>query len=53
MGTLIASMASVISYKLYCTSNNESRTRYLRVFTMYNILGLALFTILFKFILYL
>ena len=51
MGTLIASMASVISYKLYCNSNNESRTRYLRVFTMYNILGLALFTILFKFIL--
>lgn len=50
MGTLISSLASVISYKLYCNSSNKSSGQYLKVFTLYNIFGLALFTILLKII---
>lgn len=50
MGTLIASLASVISYKLYCNSSSESSGRYLRVFTLYNVFGLVIFTIILKFI---
>lgn len=50
MGTLIASLASVISYKLYCNCNREDSGRYLKVFSLYNIFGLALFTILLKII---
>ena len=50
MGTLIASLASVISYKLYCNWDNKNSGKYLKVFTLYNVFGLVLFTILLKFV---
>ena len=49
MGTLIASLASVISYKLYCKGSSEN-SRYLKVFTLYNLFGLVIFTFILKFI---
>lgn len=41
MGTLIASLASVISYKIYTSEFGNSN--YMKSFTFYNILGLAIF----------
>lgn len=41
MGTLIASMASVISYKLYAREHKGQAGRYLRLFTVWNVLFLA------------
>ena len=41
LGTLIASMASLISYKLYAAQPGAERGRYLAVFTVYNVAGLA------------
>lgn len=41
LGTLIASMASLISYKLYCVSEGARRSRYLLVFTALNLLFLG------------
>lgn len=46
MGTIIASLASVISYKLYIAENPEGTGKYLSRFSIYNILGLVLFTAL-------
>ena len=43
LGTLIASMASLISYKLYIEENKDNST-YIKRFTLYNILGLAIIT---------
>lgn len=43
MGTLIASLASVISYKLYTKENPEKGIEYLKSFTVYNVIGLAVF----------
>ena len=46
LGTLVASLASLISFKLYCKSENARPGRYLKVFTIYNLLfliGLCLF----------
>jgi Na+/H+ antiporter NhaD/arsenite permease-like protein len=40
MGTLIASLASVISYKIYTNEFEGVNNKYLKVFTFYNILGL-------------
>lgn len=40
MGTLIASLASVISYKIYTNEFKDSSSKYLKVFTFYNVLGL-------------
>ena len=40
LGTLIASMASVISYKLYVEQNNNKKECYLKIFTYYNVMGL-------------
>jgi Na+/H+ antiporter NhaD/arsenite permease-like protein len=40
MGTLIASLASVISYKIYTNEFEGINDKYIRVFTFYNILGL-------------
>lgn len=37
LGTLIASMASLISYKLYVKEMPESKAQYFRCFTMFNI----------------
>ena len=42
LGTLIASMASLISYKLYAAEPDARKGRYLLVFTAYNAAGLAL-----------
>lgn len=47
MGTLIASLASVISYKLYCNQYDDTK-EYIKIFTIYNIIGLALFTVAIK-----
>ena len=43
MGTLIASLASVISYKIYTGELREKNDKYLRKFNLYNLLGLAIF----------
>lgn len=41
LGTLIASLASVISYRLYSGSRNARKGAYLKVFTLYNVLFLV------------
>ena len=46
MGTLIASLASVISYKLYLGGFKEEGNTYFKTFTVYNIIGLILFTLI-------
>ena len=43
LGTLIASLASVISYKLYIGTYENERGTYLKQFTFYNVSGLLLF----------
>lgn len=40
MGTLIASLASLISYKLYVKEVKDENNNYIKVFTLYNLLGL-------------
>ena len=40
MGTLIASLASVISYKIYTNEFKDDNSTYLKQFTFYNVLGL-------------
>ena len=42
LGTLIASMASVISYKLYLESNPTQGRNYLMLFLYYNVMGLLI-----------
>lgn len=42
MGTIIASMASVISYKIYTKENPTENGKYIKLFTLYNLLGLAI-----------
>ena len=42
LGTLIASMASLISYKFYAARSDARRGRYLMVFTLYNVAGLII-----------
>jgi Na+/H+ antiporter NhaD/arsenite permease-like protein len=42
LGTLIASMASVISYRLYTASDRKGTRRYLGLFTVLNIIFLLL-----------
>jgi Na+/H+ antiporter NhaD/arsenite permease-like protein len=42
LGTLIASLASVISYKLYCNTEHAEKGKYLKVFTLYNVCFLIL-----------
>ena len=42
LGTLIASMASVISYKLYIKSNPTQGRNYLMLFLYYNVMGLLI-----------
>ena len=37
MGTLIASMASLISYKLYANEARANKRKYIRTFTLANI----------------
>ena len=50
LGTLIASMASLISYKLYGVQEDADKGKYFRVFTVYNVIGLVIllaFSVLF------
>ncbi len=42
LGTLIASMASLISYKQYAESENATKGKYFITFTLYNVVGLVL-----------
>lgn len=44
LGTLIASLASVISYRAYGASKGASKGAYLKTFTLYNIIFLAILT---------
>jgi len=46
LGTLIASLASLISYKFYCKEPTADPKRYLLVFTGYNLIFLLLLTLL-------
>ena len=41
LGTLIASMASLISYKLYAAMPGAQKGRYMLEFTAFNVAGLA------------
>ena len=42
LGTLVASMASVISYKLYIEANTTQGRNYLMMFLYYNVMGLVI-----------
>lgn len=42
MGTLIASLASIISYKIYTNEFKDDSSTYLKYFTFYNALGLII-----------
>ena len=53
LGTLIASLASVISYKLYIKDNEKSSREYMKVFTIYNILALIIITAIISVVLFL
>ncbi|WP_458414846.1 SLC13 family permease [Schinkia sp. CFF1] len=46
LGTIIASMASVISYKLFIQVNPEETNKYLLTFSIYNFSYLAFFTLM-------
>jgi len=52
MGTIIASLASVISYKLYIKENPGSSKEYLIKFSIYNFLSLLIFTVMNYFLLF-
>lgn len=43
MGTLIASMASVISYKIYVKEYPSENKTYMKIFSLYNVIGLIIF----------
>ncbi len=45
LGTLVASLASLISFKYYCRLEGARPLRYLGIFTLYNLLFLALLSI--------
>lgn len=45
MGTIIASLASLISYKIYIKENEASSKAYLKKFNLYNFSSLLLFTV--------
>ena len=47
LGTIIASLASLISYKLYIKENPNSTSTYIKSFTLYNLIGLAILTLIF------
>lgn len=48
--TLIASMASLISYKIYAHNYNKTKGRYLLWFTIANVLFLAVLVLVYVFI---
>lgn len=45
LGTLIASMASLISYKLYAVQEDADKGKYMLTFTAWNVIGLILMLI--------
>ena len=45
MGTIVASLASLISYKLFVAHYKGQGKEFLKKFTLYNILGIILFTV--------
>jgi Na+/H+ antiporter NhaD/arsenite permease-like protein len=47
LGTLVASLASLISYKFYCRTAHAKKGRYLKVFTLYNLVFLAVLCLLY------
>lgn len=50
LGTLIASLASVISYKLFAQNYPDQTAKYLKVFTLYNVTLLVILTLIFLFL---
>lgn len=42
LGTIIASLASLISFKLYCKSEDAEKPRFFGIFTLYNVIVMAL-----------
>jgi len=50
MGTLIASLASVISYKFYANEYRSLKKKYLYMFTIYNFFALLIFTLIFLYL---
>lgn len=45
LGTLIASMASLISYKLYAVQEDADKGKYMLIFTAWNVIGLVIMLI--------
>lgn len=45
LGTLIASLASIISYRGYCETTGAQKGRYMLVFTIYNLIFLAILSV--------
>ncbi len=50
LGTLVASLASLISYKFYCKTSKARPGKYLSVFTLYNVLFLAAIYLIYRLI---
>lgn len=48
LGTLIASLASVISYKFYCNENGDNSREYIKTFSIYNFAILIILGIVFR-----
>lgn len=51
MGTIIASLASVISFKLFTKDDSENSGKYMMKFSIYNFISLAVFTFINYFLL--
>ncbi len=49
LGTLTASLASLITYKIYSRTQEANKSKYLKVFTLYNLLFLAALCLFIKF----
>lgn len=49
LGTLIASLASLISFKFYANTDGSNKKRYLGIFTLYNAIFLVILFGLFRF----
>jgi Na+/H+ antiporter NhaD/arsenite permease-like protein len=52
LGTLIASLASIISFKLYTKEYPEESSTYFKIFTFYNLLGLVIIIPIIYFLLF-
>ncbi len=46
LGTLVASLASLISYKLYSAGKNRNIALYIKIFTLYNVILLSILCIM-------